>query len=96
MSSRWMRHAATATALAAALALAAPAQAAGWETWISRPDVASAAWQWLARLWPAPEGGTEPASTGPAWEKAGGCIDPWGQPACEPKSTANTAPDPNG
>jgi hypothetical protein len=91
-----MRHAAAATALAAALTLAAPVHAAGWETWTSGGDFAHAAWQWLARLWPAPEGGTEPESTGPAWEKAGACVDPAGQPACEPKSTVNASADPNG
>jgi hypothetical protein len=91
-----MRHAAVATALAATLALAAPAHAAGWESRVSGVDFAHAVWQWLASLWPAPERGTEPAPTEPPWEKAGGCIDPMGQPACEPKNTASTAPDPNG
>jgi fatty acid desaturase len=97
MKRTWMRHAAAATALAAALALAAPARAAGWESWASGPEFARAAWQWLAGLWPAPEGDGQPAGSAPAWEKEGGCVNPNGQPACEPRSTTtSTAPNPNG
>jgi hypothetical protein len=96
MKRTWMRQAAVAMALAVTLALAAPVQAASWETWASGPELVRAGWQWMARLWPAPEGAGQPERSGPAWEKAGSCVNPDGQPACEPKTNASVSADPKG
>jgi hypothetical protein len=78
MRRNWIRRAAVAAALAAMFALAAPAQAAGRATWTTGPDLIQKAWQWIARLWSAPEGVSQPARSGPGLGKAGSGIDPMG------------------
>lgn len=80
MKRTWIRYAVAAAALVAVLSLATPAQASGWTLWAPGPDLAQTARQWIARLWSAPEGTSQPTGNVPAWEKEGGYVDPNGQP----------------
>ena len=88
---KWMRRASLAATFALALSLAAPAQAAGWSTWTSGPGIIQEAWQWIAGLWSAPEGGGRPARD---LSKEGSGCDPLGSPCnC---SKAGSGVDPLG
>ena len=96
MKRNWIRRAAVAAALAAMFALAVPAQAAGRATWTPGPDLIQKAWQWIARLWSAPEGGGQPVSSRPGLEKEGSGIDPMGNKPSPPPSQNGAFIDPMG
>jgi hypothetical protein len=98
MKRTWMRRAAAAGALVATLALAAPARASEWTSWVPGPDLMQTAWQWIAGLWPAPEGVEQPARD--LWKEGSG-VDPEGSPTnssttCQTDCDRGSGSDPEG
>jgi len=101
MSRILFRRITIAASLAVLLPLATPAQAAGWNGWVSGGDPLRSAWQWVASFWvPQADRGSNIDPAGLKSDR-GSSVDPNGATTssaspCQTNCGRDTETNPNG